>query len=163
MPGKGFPPMPTAEKLARGETRPSRVNYDEPKIEPPTGDELQPPEGLDGAGRKEWTKQIDRLATRGVLTAADLSAFEDYCRAFTNLREWEERVRCETDTKLALRRQNMVLKLRAQVNVLRRECGLTPSSRSQVRVTTPMKGPGPANPAERYLRVLPNSKPTRNE
>lgn len=156
---RGFQPAPTAEKLAKGERRPSRVNYDEPQFEPPKAEALRPPSGLDGAGLREWKRQIDRLAVRGVLTEADLAAFEDYCRALSQLRSYELKAkRAGLEQAIAKGFQNQVLKLRAQVNILRRECGLTPSSRGGVRVTTPMKLPETTDPAERYLRAVPGGK-----
>lgn len=162
MPGRGFPPAPTVEKLAKGERRPSRINYDEPKLDPPPEDKLRPPSGLQGAGLREWRAQVRRLAERGVLTEADLTAFEDYCRALSELRALEQKARTADrahDAKAWYRCQNLVLKVRSQVAMLRSQCGLTPSSRSAVRVAKPMAMPV-ETPAERYLRALPGGKPS---
>jgi P27 family predicted phage terminase small subunit len=155
MPGKGFAPAPKAVKLAKGERRPSRVNYEEPELPPPSS--LAAPIGLDGAGKKEWDRQVALLSDRGVLTDSDLVAFEDYCRALSELRRFEVKAR-KAGPELAIAKgyQGVVIKLRAQVNQLRQQCGLTPSSRSGVKASR--KSSGPANPAERYLRALPGGK-----
>jgi P27 family predicted phage terminase small subunit len=152
---RGFAPAVTAEKIAKGERRPSRVNYAEPQLDGPSS--LQPPAGLKGAGLTEWTRQIAHLSERGVLTTADLTAFEDYCRALTELRRYEAKARA-AGLELAIAKgfQGMVIKLRAQVNQLRQQCGLTPSSRSGVKATPK---PSETNPAERYLRALPRIRP----
>jgi phage terminase small subunit len=154
------------EKHARGEVRPSRVNYEAPKLDPPAG--LSPPDGLKGAGLREWRKHIAQLSSRGVVSGPDLSAFEDYCRALTELRSYEARARKET-LEGAIRKgfQGMVLKLRNQVSHLRQHCGLTPLSRSSIKA---YKSPSSAkaeatanasvneNPADKYLRALPGGK-----
>lgn len=152
MPGKGFAPAPTAVKLAKGERRPSRVNYDEPDL--PQAENLDPPEGLTGVGLEEWQAQIRVLTERGVLTGSDLRGFEDYCRALTELRR-HEAVANAAEPELAIAKGylNAVVKLRAQVNSLRQQCGLTPASRTGVKAakSAPVKG---TSPAERYLQAL---------
>jgi len=149
----GRTPQPTAVQVAKGERRPSRVNYEEPHLDAPSG--VEPPHGLQGAGLAEWTRQIQHLSERGVLTTADLTAFEDYCRALTDLRRYEAKAR-KAGLELAIAKgyQGMVVKLRAQVNQLRQQCGLTPASRTGVKAH-----PKPTeSPAERYLRALPGAK-----
>lgn len=147
---------PTAIKLAKGERRPSRVNYDEPQIDAPESHDA--PKGLEGAGLEEWNEQIERLSERGVLTAADLTAFEDYCRALTELRRFEAKAK-ESGEELAIAKgyQGMVVKLRAQVNQLRQQCGLTPSSRSGVKAAKRKDAAG-SDPAARYLSALKGGK-----
>jgi P27 family predicted phage terminase small subunit len=152
---RGFPAASRTEKLAKGERRPSRVNYAEPELPPPAT--LDPPAGLDGEGRAEWARQIAHLTDRGVLTAPDLTAFEDYCRALEELRRFEAKAkRAGPELAIAKGYQGMVIKLRAQVSHLRQQCGLTPASRSGVKATPSRTE---TNPAERYLRALPFTKP----
>ena len=157
MGGKGFPPAPTAIKLAKGERRPSRVNYDEPQMAKP--ESLRPPSGLKGAGLREWQAQAKNLADRGVLTDADLTAFEDYCRALSELRNYEAKAR-KSGLELAIAKgyQGMVLKLRTQVNQLRQQCGLTPSSRTGVRAKSGSNPNIKEDSATKYLRALPGGK-----
>jgi len=144
-------------KLAKGERRPSRVNYDEPELPTPDEGEIEPPNGLTGEGLKEWNRLIAVLIERGVLTSADLRAFEVYCRALTDLRVYEDKAK-EAEPELAIAKgyQGMVVKLRAQVNQLAQQCGLTPSSRQSVKAT---KGQTKqADPAARYLSAIPGGR-----
>jgi len=155
---RGPAPAPTAIKLAKGERRPSRVNYDEPRLPTPAPDDLAPPDGLVGEGRVEWERQIGVLIDSGVLTAADLKAFENYCRALTDLRTYEAQAK-EAGPELAIAKgyQGMVIKLRAQVNQLAQQCGLTPSSRSGVKAAKGQAA-AKADPAARYLSAIPGGK-----
>jgi P27 family predicted phage terminase small subunit len=153
---RGPAAAPTAIKLAKGERRPSQVNYHEPVLDAPESHEA--PSGLEGAGLEEWKGQIDHLSDRGVLTSADLTAFEDYCRALTELRRFEAKAK-DAGEELAIAKgyQGMVVKLRAQVNQLRQQCGLTPSSRSGVKASK-SKDPAVKDPASRYLNALKGGK-----
>lgn len=153
---RGFPAAPTALKLAKGERRPSRVNYDEPDLPPPAVEDA--PAGLEGVGLDEWNAQIRLLSERGVLTEADLTAFEDYCRALSELRRYEATAKAAGE-ELAIAKgyQGMVVKLRAQVSQLRQQCGLTPSSRSGVKAAK-QKDAQRDDPAARYLSALKGSR-----
>ena len=149
---RGPAPAPIAIKLAKGESRPSRVNYDAPQLRPP--DSVAPPRGLDGAGLTEWNRHAPQLVESGVLTGPDLGAFEDYCRALSELRRFEARAK-RVGTELAITKgiQGAVIKLRQQVNQLRQQCGLTPSSRSAVRAASPRK-PSSSLAADKYLALI---------
>ena len=127
-------PEPTAIRLAKGETRPSRVNYDEPVLPAPPS--LTPPADLKGAGRTEWLRLGDSLRVAGVLTEADRSAFADYCYALSDLRRYEAKAR-RVGLELAIAKgyANQVRHLRAQVSMLRSHLGLTPSSRTSVKAS----------------------------
>ena len=148
---RGPPPAPTALKLAKGERRPSRHNSEEPEL--PVPKRLDPSPGLKGAGLAEWLRIGPVLIEAGVLTAADMPAFEDYCRRMTDLRACEreaellrkglgrlDKQKGDVDVADLLRlmrgidrTERRLISLQAQVNVLRREIGATPSSRSGVR------------------------------
>jgi P27 family predicted phage terminase small subunit len=133
---RGPKPKPTALKLAKGETRPSRVNYEEPELPAPTS--LDPPAGLEGAGLVEWKLHAKSLTEAGVLRAADLAAFEDYCRALTELRGYEaDAKKMGRAAALASDYQKVVRETRDQVARLRARVGLDPSSRSGVKATKP--------------------------
>jgi len=152
---RGFPPAPAAVKLAKGERRPSRVNYLEPELDPPQS--VTPPAGLAGAGLHEWKRLAPELLERGVLRAADLTAFEDYCRALSDLRRFEQKARqAGPELSLVKKFAATVIKLRQQCNQLRQQCGLTPASRPTVKVA---KGQSPAAASlDRYLRVIPGGQ-----
>lgn len=146
---------PTAIKLAKGERRPSRVNYEEPDLPKPDGTEA--PAGLTGAGLAEWERLVNVLIASGVLTVGDLRAFERYCRTVTDLATFEaQALAAGPELAIAKGYQGMVVKLRAQASQLAQQCGLTPSSRQTVKAA---KSSAPkADPASRYLSALPGGK-----
>jgi P27 family predicted phage terminase small subunit len=114
------------------ETRPSRVNRDEPDL--PAAKATPPPASLKGEGRREWLRLAPQLLQRGLLREADLSCFEDYCRALSDLRAYEHKARkVGLERAIAAGFQGMTVKLRAQVASLRNHLGLTPVSRASVR------------------------------
>src|SRR2546428_2469776 len=118
------------EKNARGETRPCRTSTDVPAIPEAS---IEPPRGLKGEGLAEWQRVAPLLRDAGVLRQTDLSILEDYCSAFADLRRFELQARSVSpEDAIAKGYQNAVHKLRAQVNALRRELGMTPLSRSSV-------------------------------
>ena len=134
MGARGPKPAPTVLKLLRGETRPSRVNHAEPTLPPPST--LSPPPTLKGAGLREWLRLVGSLSTAGVLTDGDMSLFEDFCRALSDLRRCEAKAaRLGLERAIATGVQGTAIKLRAQVTQLRAHLGLTPSSRSGIRGT----------------------------
>lgn len=154
---RGPRPAPAALKLAKGETRPSRVNYQEPDLPSVRADALAPPAGLEGAGREEWERIARALSQAGVLKDTDLMALEDYCRTVTELRRFEAKAR-RADPELAIAKgfANMVVKLRAQANTLRRELGLTPSSRAGVKAKP--EGDKKDPKVQRYLSAIPGGR-----
>ena len=170
MPRTGRPRTPTALKLAKGERRPSRHNSAEPEL--PAPKRIDPPTGLKGPGLKEWLRVAPLLLEAGVLTEPDMPALEDYCRRMTDLRACEreaemlrkllarvEKQKGEVDVADLVRlmrgidsTERRLISMQAQVNVLRRELGATPSSRSGVRaVKKPEKKEGAAS---RYMSAI---------
>lgn len=177
MPRTGRPPQPTEVKIAKGERRASRINYNAPTL-PPVSRGIDPPKGLRGAGLEEWLRIASQLATAGVLKDPDLPAMEDYCRRLTDLRETEGELDHARENAAAMERaiakkeegadldrlvmtwkliaslQRQVIQLQAQVNVLRREIGATPSSRSAVKVPPAKDADSAADKAKRYMVAL---------
>lgn len=170
MPRTGRPRIPTALKIARGERRPSRHNSAEPEL--PAPKRVDPPTGLKGPGLREWLRVAPLLLEAGVLTDPDMPALEDYCRRLTDLRACEheaellrkllarvERQKGDVDVSDLLRimrgidsTERRLISLQAQVNVLRRELGATPSSRSGVKaVKQPEKK---RDAAARYMSAI---------
>jgi P27 family predicted phage terminase small subunit len=153
---RGPQPAPTAIKLAKGERRPSRVNYEEPEFAPATM--LDPPKDLKGVALAEWKKLCPLLTDSGVLKETDLGVLGDLCRTVGDQRLYESRARRAGANATTIGFSKMVKELRTLANVLRRELGLTPSSRSGVKAPqgagTISKNPN----VERYLRALPGGR-----
>lgn len=168
---RGPAPQPVALKLAKGERRPSRVNYDEPVL--PIARGTDPPAGLTGAGLREWLRITSQLVEAGVLKDPDLPAMEDYCRRLTDLRALEvelaaqravvraQEMAKEPDFEMLVRgwraidgAEKRLIALQSQVNVLRREIGATPSSRSAVKVPQRKPEESPKDKAARYMSAI---------
>lgn len=168
---RGPAPQPVALKLAKGERRPSRVNYDEPVL--PVARGTDPPEGLTGAGLKEWLRIASQLVDAGVLKDPDLPAMEDYCRRLTDLRALEVELAAQRgvvrhqekakDADLTVllagwraidAAEKRLIALQSQVNVLRREIGATPSSRSAVKVPQRKPEESSKDKAARYMSAI---------
>lgn len=75
---RGPAKKPTALKLVEGETRPSRINANEPI--PPQAEVLPPPD-LSQRALAEWERLAPDLIAKHVLTTWDRDAFGAYCEA----------------------------------------------------------------------------------
>lgn len=133
---RGPAPLPTKVKLLHGETRPSRLNLDEPK--PPANAPVMPPD-LDPAAQAVWERVL-RDQAPGVILAAHADVLRLYCEAVVRYGEASALL---GKSGLLLRgargaevvRNPLVAMVRdsgEQVRVLARELGLTPSSLSGV-------------------------------
>jgi len=129
--------MPNRLKIIRGETRPSRVNYDEPM---PTALHLQVPEDLSADAREIWVTIVQAVHHTGVLTSADVDTLRMYCEAFVRYRLAEDML---TKTGPLIKGRNgefvknplhqIVRDNALLVRALGRELGLTPAARSGLR------------------------------
>ncbi len=132
-------PAPTSSrlKLLKGETRPSRVNYEEPL---PRRADFSPPKDISPQARGIWEEVIEAVAHTGMLTSADLHTLRLYCEAAIRYRQAEQ-MYLETGpltrgqngevVKSPLHqivRDNAVLMLQ-----LASKLGLTPAARSGLR------------------------------
>lgn len=85
MPGHaGSIPKPTALKILHGESRPSRLNNNEPK---PGMGAIVPPEDLSEEALEVWHVLADDLIRTGVLRSWDVEAYAEYCEAVVSKRE----------------------------------------------------------------------------
>ena len=85
---RGRRPATTAEKLAKGETRPSRVNYDEPDV--PEANVTAAPKDLRGAGFRLWRDHAEAMKDSGQLRATDVPLFIAHCKTAMDLEYWEK-------------------------------------------------------------------------
>lgn len=65
---RGPAPTPTALKLLRGETRPSRINRDEPL---PVGELVPIPSDLSPEAQAVWRRVLREFGHTGVIRGAD--------------------------------------------------------------------------------------------
>ena len=136
MPGRGFPPAPTAQKIRAG-VRPSRINFDEPvpRQRPP-----RCPSHLTPEARRIW-RQVLREAAPGQVVALDAFVLELFSEALARYRrasrtyaESSGIIRGRDGGPVVNPMHRVVRDLADQVRVLARELGLSPSARSALHV-----------------------------
>ena len=129
---RGPAPLPTKVKLLHGETRPSRLNPDEPR--PPANAPVMPSD-LSPAAQAVWQRVL-RDQAPGVILAAHADVLRVYCEAVVRYQEYSGLL-AKTSPLLRgargsdLVRNPLVAMVRDasdQVRALGRELGLTPSS-----------------------------------
>ena len=135
---------PTAIKALDGTLKPSRVNPNEP-TSPALEKVPRCPGHLKGEARRAWRSVGQKLTDMGVLTEVDLHALEAYCVVFARWREAETHLEGD-DALMTLGggatglvlvpspylkiAEDCLKQMRAWMN----EFGITPSSRSRVKV-----------------------------
>ena len=134
----GPAPTPTALRVLRGETRPSRINAAEPRPR-----ELAParPGWLSPYAVEEWDRIAPDLAAMGAVKAVDATAVGAYCEAVARFR-----AACESVAVLGAMitdrdgddRKNPAVGLArdasVEVRMWARELGLTPAARQPLKV-----------------------------
>ena len=133
---RGPKPTPTNLKLVRGETRPSRVNRNEPKA--PQHTAIVPPDYLDADALAVWERLAPSLHTRGVLTPWDLDLFASFCTAVVHHRRAVEKVNAAdvlidtTNGPVKHPALQVVRDQAALMTTIGARFGLTPSDRSTI-------------------------------
>jgi P27 family predicted phage terminase small subunit len=148
----GRKPLPTHLKLVKGTARPHRLNKDEPK---PAIAVPEPPAHLNERTRTKFTAMALMLARAGVMTELDAGALARYavvwCRWVDAEAEIKRRgpvVKTEGGNVIQNPFLAVANKCLAQMAQLEGEFGLTPSSRSRIRMAEPADQ---TDPFEDYL------------
>jgi hypothetical protein len=132
---RGRKPSSTEEKLAKGETRPSRVNYDEPEILAPAS--TDPPKDLKGVGLELWKRYAKAMVASGQLRSTDMPLFLQRCRTETDIERWEkEKSRRNLDRSERLSIERVLNQLKSRALRESAELGMSSVSRSKVRTVT---------------------------
>jgi P27 family predicted phage terminase small subunit len=148
---RGRPPKPTALKKLAGNPGKRKLNDQEPLL--PAGVPAAP-EHLSAEAKTEFARVAGQLAAANVVTEADRAILSLYAQAWSRLVEAE----CEIVKSGVIIKspsgypiQNPWLavanKSAEQVNRYGQQLGLTPSSRTRVKVTPPP----PKDPLEEFL------------
>lgn len=136
----GRKPIPTAIKLLEGDRGKGRrpINPNEPK---PGKANLACPDWLLPEAKEEWERLAPALDAMGVITEADLSAFEGYCQSYARWREAEDFL---TQHGTIFKTPSGYVQQVPQVSIAMQnlkimqsfctEFGLTPASRSRIAV-----------------------------
>ena len=149
MAAPGPKPKSTAAKKMGGNPGKRPLNADEP-VMPVPPKAPKPPAYLNTAGKKEWKRVAPILLQAGILTTGDLSALEAYCIQYGALVEAQkalkknggimETSKDEKGKVLTLGVHPMFdvqQKALVQMRQFMSEFGLTPSSRSRIKVAAP--------------------------
>lgn len=151
--------MDRATKIAKGETRPSRVNYAEPDV-PPTAS-IGPPRDLRGAGFRMWRDHAQAMTESGQLRSTDMPIFHQHCRTEMDI-EWWEREKSKRDLERSMRLAIERLLGQIKARSIREAAELGMTSVTRGRVTTTTRPPSPARPDhERFfggLRGIPGGR-----
>ena len=148
----GRKPLPTHLKLVKGTARPHRLNKDEPK---PRATVPEPPAHLDERARAKFAAMAEMLARHGVMTELDAGALARYAVVWCRWIEAEAEVmrrgpvvKTEGGNIIQNPFLAVVNKCLAQMAQIEPEFGLTPSSRSRIRMAEPAET---VDPFEEYL------------
>ena len=148
----GRKPLPTHLKLVKGTARPHRLNKDEPK---PTVAVPEPPSHLDERAKAKFVAMAEMLARHGVMTELDAGALSRYvvvwCRWVDAEAEIKRRgpvVKTEGGNIIQNPFLAVANKCLLQMAQLESEFGMTPSSRSRIRMAEPAET---IDPFEEFL------------
>ena len=156
---RGPKPIPTHLKLISGNPGKRRLNDAEP-IAPPAIPEA--PAHLSARARLEWDRSALLLKDSGLLSNLDRNIFANYCQAWGRLQEAEEGI---AKTGMLVKSPSgyvmqspflaIINRCMAQIASYGAELGLSPSSRSRIRVTDDK----PADTFQEYLAHGPGQTP----
>lgn len=143
----GRKPLPTQLKLVKGTARPHRMNPAEPR---PTVSVPVPPGHLDNAAAAKFTQMAELLARHAVMTELDAGALARYVVIWRRWLEAEQEVNrrgpvVKTSNDNIIQNPFLAVanKCLAQMAQIESEFGLTPSSRSRIRMAEPVETTDP--------------------
>lgn len=139
-------PKPIA--LRKNQGNPGKRPYNDAEPKPEVVDDLKPPPGLDRYGRESWNRNAANLQRLGLLTESDIEAFFAYCRVYSRWRRGNialDKMKLTDDgfRKVA----GTIEKAEQQMRLFQCEFGMTPASRSRIRVEPQEK----ADPFEDWM------------
>jgi P27 family predicted phage terminase small subunit len=129
--------MPTGVKLARGETRPSWVNYLEPT---PRRAAPVMPDDMDAGAKVVWRRVVAEMASTEIILASDTDILRCYCEAVS---QYQVAMRMLAASSPLVRSRGDLVKnplhqivreSRDAVRLFARELGLSPSARAGLDV-----------------------------
>lgn len=143
----GPKPMPTVERLRRGNPGGRPMNKREPK---PRKGRLVCPRWLDEEARREWKRLEPLLRDAGITTSVDRAVLAAYCRAWSRW-VWACKATDKNGAVIVSKKTgqayqgpyvNVEAMYEKQLRACEAELGMTPSSRTRVQVTqTPQEAP----------------------
>lgn len=153
---RGRKTKPTALKVLEGNPGKRPLNDREPVLPKAT---LKCPAWLLPEAKKEWKRLAPALEAMGVLTMADLTAFEGYCQAYAR---WKEAEAFITQHGSIFQTPSGYVQQVPQVSIAQQnlkimqsfcsEFGLTPATRARIIAGTGSEDGASEDPMERLLK-----------
>lgn len=148
----GRPPKPTALKQLAGNPGHRPLNNTEPQFERTLP---KCPTFIKGEARREWKRVVIELFDAGLLTSIDRAALAAYCQAWARWVEAEKRITengYTFKTESGYQQQTPWVGIaNSALDLMRKfmsEFGMTPSSRSRVKVEKPKE----VDPFEEFVK-----------
>jgi P27 family predicted phage terminase small subunit len=139
----GRRPKPTALKKLEGNPGKRPLNEREPILPPAV---LRCPRHLEPEARKEWRRVVHELNAAGLLTRVDRAALAAYCQLYARWIAAEKEIQADglilTTAKGGVMQNPAVRIAATSLDGMRKylvELGMTPSSRSRLKVAPPKK------------------------
>lgn len=143
---RGPPAIPTQIKLLNGNPSRRPLNGDEPQ--PTLIEDGTPPEWLDERAKARWLKSFKDLQTTRVITESDYESFARLCYLDGQFHELREKLCSEGLVTSGLNTKGkpyqlpnplfyMMLSIAKELSKMEQQFGMTPSSRTGLRVTNP--------------------------
>jgi P27 family predicted phage terminase small subunit len=136
---RGRKPKPTFLKLVQGNPGKRALNRDEPAAPPAIP---KPPASLSRAAKREWKRSAQLLKDSGLLSHLDRNTFALYCQTWAQWIEAQEQiaqhgmlVRAPSGYPMQSPYIGIANGLAKKLIQMSAEFGLTPSSRSRIRLT----------------------------
>lgn len=155
---RGRKPKPTALKELAGNPGKRPLPQNEPKPGVPSSPPYAP-RHLGSEAKREWRRLVPRLMAVGIFTELDYAALALYCEAYGRWVVAEEHLRADTEGEILVSEKGfryinpwrtVANQAWEQMRKILVEFGMTPSSRSRVKVE---KGED-LDPFEEYLRSI---------
>ena len=142
---RGRKPLPTAIKKLRGNPGRRPLNDAEPRFAHAVP---RCPRHLSGDAKAEWRRVTVQLRTQGLITLIDRAALAAYCQAYGR---WVQAEEALSKSSLLIKTTNGNVIPNPYLHIANRamddmrrfmiEFGMTPSSRSRIKVGTPADEP----------------------
>jgi P27 family predicted phage terminase small subunit len=156
---RGRKPEPTNLHILKGTYRAERHSQSAEALSSSDDSLLKPPSWLKADAKKEWRNESKEAIKAGILTHSDRSAFADLCilqarvkRAYEDMHKFSESIRKKAEAKGGVWEFDMLMpptqtgyfsqnpfipiynKALTELNKMRAEFGMTPSSRTRIKV-----------------------------
>lgn len=152
---RGRRPKPSALKRLQGNPGKRKLNDREP-TPPPPSTALPCPDFVQGDARAEWHRMAELLAAANLLTEVDRTALAAYCQAYgrwvdaeKQLRKTGPVIKSPSGYPILNPYVSLVKAYMTQMHRMLVEFGMTPSSRSRLRIEQPDKT---VDPLDEFLK-----------